>query len=273
MSIEGAGLKQFKMLTQQYRNKSSDDVTVTGGPGSPPLQTLLIVDDDPGIRTALLKILRANGYHCLTAADGHAVWEIVERNTVDLILLDVMMPGGINGFDLCRQLRLQDGRQVPIIMISARGEEADLVTGLELGADDYIAKPFSTGELLARIRAVLRRPPLLAEPMPQRSERLRFAGWMLDLRQRQLFAGSGARVELSGAEYDLLVALLEHPQMVIGRDMLLEMSRARLGNASDRTVDVHICRLRRKLGDEAERTLIRTVRGIGYIFTQPVERV
>lgn len=260
------------MLTQHCRNNSLEDAAPVGEARCPPLPTLLIVDDDPGMRTALIKILRANGYHCLTAADGNAMWEVIGRNSFDLILLDVMMPGA-NGFDLCRQLRFQDGNRVPIIIISARGEEADLVTGLELGADDYIAKPFSTRELLARIRAVLRRPPLPIEPAPRRSELLRFAGWTLDLRQRQLFAGSGARVELSGAEYDLLVALLEHPQVVIGRDNLLEMSRARLGNASDRTVDVHICRLRRKLGDEADRTLIRTVRGVGYIFTQPVERV
>lgn len=271
MSIIRAQSQQYKMLPQHCRNislvaaSSPDEVAHANAPN------ILVVDDDPGMRTALLKILRANGFHCLSAFDGNAMWDVIGNNVIDLILLDVMMPGP-NGFDLCRQLRLEHRRQVPIIMISARGEEADLVAGLELGADDYIAKPFSTGELLARIRAVLRRPPLLAEAAVRRPECLFFAGWMLDLKQRLLFAASGARVDLSGAEYDLLVALLEHPQTVIGRDALLEMSRTRLGNASDRTVDVHICRLRRKLGDETDRKLIRTIRGIGYIFTQPVER-
>lgn len=233
---------------------------------------ILVVDDDPGMRTALLKILKENGYHCLSAADGAEMSDVLREHEVDLILLDIMMPG-TNGFDLCRDLRLRKESPVPIIIISARGEEADLVTGLELGADDYIAKPFGKSALLARIRALLRRSRMPGDPVIQRVRHLRFAGWTLDLGQRELFAPSGARVDLSGAEYDLLVTLLEHPQRVIGREALLEMSHSRLGHASDRSIDVHICRLRRKLGDEARRELIRTVRGIGYIFTQPVERL
>lgn len=259
------------MLTQQSGNKSP-------APGALPtltaddLPTILIVDDDPGMRTVLLKILRANGFHCLSAANGAEMFEILRDGEVDLALLDVMMPGP-NGFDLCRDLRLRYDNPIPIIMISARGEEADRVTGLELGADDYIAKPFSESELLARVRAMLRRSRMVRGQAVQRVRRLAFAGWTVDLGQRELLSPSGARVELSGAEYDLLIALLEHPQRVIGREPLLEMSRSRLGNASDRTIDVHICRLRRKLGDEERRVLIRTVRGIGYIFTQPVERL
>ncbi|WP_414903369.1 response regulator transcription factor [Sphingomonas flavalba] len=224
------------------------------------------------MRAALLKVLRANGFHCLAAADGTEMADMLARSPVDLILLDVMLPGA-SGFDICRDLRLRQGNPVPVIMISARGAEADLVSGLELGADDYIAKPFGDSELLARVRAALRRGrmPYAAWTPPVRQ--MRFLGWTVDLLQRQLFSPSGARVELTGAEYDLLIALLENPQRVIGREPLLEMSRSRLGNASDRSIDVHVCRLRRKLGDEEQRALIRTVRGVGYIFTQPVDRM
>lgn len=235
------------------------------------VQSILVVDDDPGMRTALLKTLRANGFHCLSAGGGSAMFDTLRDNQVDLVLLDVMMPGA-NGFDLCRDLRSREQNPVPIIIISARGEEADRVTGLELGADDYIAKPFGKSELLARIRAVLRRGGMRDEMVVTRARYLRFAGWTLDLGQRDLFTPSNVRVDLSGAEYDLLVALLEHPQRVIGRDALLEMSHSRLAHASDRSVDVHICRLRRKLGDDERREIIRTVRGAGYIFTLPVER-
>lgn len=197
--------------------------------------------------------------------------DVLEEHQVNLILLDVMMPGA-SGFDLCRDLRMRDGNTVPIIMISARGDEADLVTGLELGADDYIAKPFRKSELLARIRAALRRGNALQEQAAPRIRNVHFAGWTVDLRLRELLSPSGAKVDLSGAEYDLLLALTENPQRVISRELLLEMSRSRIGNATDRTIDVHICRLRRKLGDEEQRELIRTVRGIGYIFTPAVEQ-
>lgn len=256
------------MLTQQISN-NPDLAAATHGRASPP--TILIVDDDAGMRAVLLKVLRANGFHCLSAADGYAMAEIMAEQPVDLVLLDVMMPG-ISGFDLCRNLRQQEQNPIPVIMISARGDEADKVTGLELGADDYIAKPFGDRELLARVRAMLRRGHMLPAPSAQRIRELRFGEWTVNLPQRQLFTPSGARVELSGAEYDLLVTLLENPQRVIGREPLLEMSRSRLGNASDRTIDVLVCRLRRKLGDEQRRELIRTVRGVGYIFTQDVER-
>lgn len=258
------------MLTQQFRNNSAIPARFSPARNAGP-PTILIVDDDAGMRTALLKILRANGFHCLTADGGDAMLDVLQGHHVDLILLDVMMPGA-SGFDLCRDLRMRDGNTVPIIMISARGDEADLVTGLELGADDYIAKPFRKSELLARIRAALRRGSAVHEPAAPRFRNLHFAGWTVDLRLRELSSPSGAKVDLSGAEYDLLLALMENPQRVIARELLLEMSRSRIGNASDRTIDVHICRLRRKLGDEEQRELIRTVRGIGYIFTPVVEQ-
>jgi len=159
-------------------------------------------------------------------------------------------------------------------MVSARGEEMDRVVGLEVGADDYISKPFSRRELLARVRAALRRGAAL-EPFPGRAARevLRFAGWVLDRRRRRLTDPGGAEVELSGAEHDLLVSFLEHPQRVIGRERLLELSRSRLGSPSDRSVDVLVSRLRRKLGAGGmEGALIRTIRGVGYIFTADVEQ-
>jgi len=258
------------MLAQQSRNISSATGSFSADLSKAGSASILIVDDDAGMRTALLKILRANGLRCFAVADGMAMRDVLDRHPIDLILLDVMMPGA-NGFDLCRDLRMRDGNTVPIIMISARGGEADLVTGLELGADDYIAKPFGRSELLARIRAALRRSGSVAAQPARQAQRLGFSGWWVDLRQRALFSPSGACVDLSGAEYDLLVTLLENAQRVIARETLLEMSRARMGHASDRTVDVHICRLRRKLGDAENRQLIRTVRGMGYIFTQPVE--
>ncbi|MGE4429842.1 MAG: response regulator transcription factor [Sphingobium sp.] len=256
------------MEPQQFRN-DWDTGAQTAPPSDPEAATILIVDDDAGMRRALHRILRANGFHCLLAANGGDMLETLDGAEVDLILLDVMMPGQ-NGFDLCRNLRIRDENPVPVIMISARGEQTDLVTGLELGADDYIAKPFTDSELLARVRAMLRRSRMARTPRA-RNSLLRFDGWTVDRGQRSLFTPTGARVELSGAEFDLLLALVEHPQRIIGRDMLLEMSRARLGSASDRTIDVHVCRLRSKLGDEEKRELIRTVRGFGYIFTRPVE--
>jgi len=256
------------MFTQQISNNSAPAPapSVHNRPA-----TILVVDDDAGMRAALLKVLRANGFHCLSAADGYVMTEVMAEHPVDLILLDVMMPG-ISGFDLCRNLRQHDGNSIPVIMISARGDEADKVTGLELGADDYLAKPFGDRELLARVRAMLRRSHIAPASSAHRLRELRFGDWTVDLPQRQLFAPSGARVELSGAEYDLMIALLENPQRVIGREPLLEMSRSRLGVASDRTIDVLICRLRRKLGDDERREIIRTVRGVGYIFTMDVER-
>jgi two-component system OmpR family response regulator len=234
--------------------------------------TVLVVDDDPGMRTILMKILRSNGFHAIGAADHEEMTRRLTRHSVDLVLLDVMMPGR-NGFDVCRDLRGGADAHLPVIMISARGSEADRVAGLELGADDYIAKPFGKSELLARVRAVLRRGRLTDEAVPlKRPDQLLFDGWTVDLRRRELRASSGAQVDLSGAEYDLLLALLETPQVVISRETLLEMYRARVAGSSDRSIDVLVCRLRQKLGDDEQHRLVRTVRGIGYLFAEQVER-
>jgi two-component system OmpR family response regulator len=199
------------------------------------------------------------------------MWETLANAAVDLILLDVMLPGQ-SGLDLTRALRAKT--QIPIIMVTARGDETDRVLGLELGADDYIPKPFSRPELLARIRAVLRR----AQGSDQRAsglvaDRLLFAGWALDTRRRELMAPDGVAVDLSGGEYDLLLAFCEHPQRILSRDQLLDLARNRVSDALDRTVDVMVSRLRRKMEPTEESpTIIKTIRGAGYMFVPAVAR-
>lgn len=230
---------------------------------------VLVVEDDAGTRTLLTRFLAENGMKATGARNGAEMWDAIERLPVDLVLLDVMLPGA-SGLDLCRAIRRT--RSVPIIMLTARGSETDRVLGLELGADDYVPKPFSRAELLARIRAVLRRGRLLDGEAPvRRGRHLRFAGWSLDLGRRELTAPGGTAVELAGAEYDVLLAFLEHPQRVLTRDRLLELSRNRVGEVLDRSVDVLVSRLRRKLGtQEAASDLIKTVRGAGYMFVADV---
>jgi len=231
---------------------------------------VLAVEDDAGMRRLIARILQESGFRVTGARNGQEMWEVLDRLPIDLVLLDVMLPG-ISGMDLCRALRARSS--IPIIIVTARGAETDRVLGLELGADDYLPKPFSGAELVARIRAVLRRSrTIAAEPaMPRR--RLHFVGWMLDTARRELTAPDGAAVDLSGAEYDTLVAFLEHPQRVLGRDHLLELSRNRLGDVSDRSVDVLVSRLRKKIEpDPAEPPVIRTVRGAGYMFVPDVTR-
>ena len=231
----------------------------------------LVVEDDAGMRTLLLRVLKENGFHAVAVPDGRGMWDALRTVPFDVVLLDVGLPG-LSGLDLCRELRRINS--ISVIMVSARGEEMDRVLGLELGADDYIAKPFSTKELLARVRAVLRRGATTGSTAPaQARDTLRFDGWLLDLRRRELTDPSGTAVDLSGAEHDLLLSFLENTQRVIGRDRLLELSRARLGDVTDRSVDVLVSRLRRKLGSTgAETGLIRTVRGVGYMFAAAVER-
>lgn len=235
------------------------------------MSSILVVDDDPGMRVLLSNLLRRSGFPVTTAADYGEMIEELEAGSICLILLDVMLPG-VGGFDICREIRSGGWGDIPIIMISARDGEADMVAGLELGADDYIAKPFGHSEVLARVRAVLRRPPLADGGRKVKTSIVRFAGWTMDLRRRELCAPSGATVMLSAAEYDLLANLTEHPQRVIARERLLELSRFRLPGSSDRSIDVLVSRLRGKLGDDSDPQMIRTVRGFGYMFAADVER-
>lgn len=220
------------------------------------------------MRTLILRVLKENGYEGTSARDGREMLAVLMARRFDLVLLDVMLPGR-SGLDLCRDIRKTSS--VPIIMVSARGDEIDRVVGLEVGADDYVPKPFGAKELLARIRAVLRRAGNAAADSTAgtaRRDALCFAGWRLDRRRRELTDPAGASVDLSGAEHDLLVTFLENPQRVIGRERLLELSRTRLADSSDRSIDVLVSRLRRKLGQD---DLIRTVRGVGYLFAADVQ--
>ena len=235
--------------------------------GIPPAAHVLVVEDDGGTRVLVARFLTENGMRATGARDGREMWEALGQLAIDLVLLDVMLPGD-SGLDLCRMLRQRS--DVAIIMVTAKGAEADRVLGLELGADDYLPKPFSRPELLARIRAVLRRGRVAGPAAPGRNA-LRFQGWTLDKLRRELTAPQGVAVDLSGAEYDLLLAFLEHPQRVLTRDQLLELSRNRIGEAFDRSVDVLVSRLRRKIDDGNDGAFIKTVRGAGYMFVAEVE--
>ncbi|WP_419953288.1 response regulator transcription factor [Methylobacterium sp.] len=232
---------------------------------------ILLVEDDDGLRMLVTRLLRESGYRVTGCRTGAEFWRLLPAGGVDLVLLDVMLPGA-SGLDLLRALRAKS--TVPVIMVSARNEEADRVLGLELGADDYVAKPFGRPELLARVRAVLRRSAIAPSPLAvPKAECLSFSGWRLDLRSRSLHDPEGAGVDLSGAEYDLLLVFLEHPGRVLGREMILELSRGRLGSATDRSVDTLVSRLRRKLEPpEGHPPVIKTVRGAGYMLASKVER-
>lgn len=230
---------------------------------------ILLVEDDPALRTLTARALQQNGYQARPAASAPEMWVAFDGGPIDLVLLDVMLPG-TNGLDLCRQLRQRS--DVPIIFISAKGNETDRVVGLELGADDYLAKPFSARELIARVRAVLRRGQLDRRHGDGGHGVARFAGWTVNFPRRELLSPSGAVIDLTGAEFDLLSSFLENAQRVIARERLIELSRTRLGDASDRSIDVLVSRLRRKLSHTNSSAPIVTVRGVGYMFSAEVTR-
>lgn len=231
---------------------------------------ILVIDDDAEIRSLLEVYLTRQGYRVSTAADARAARAVLERVAPDLIVLDLMLPGE-DGLSLCRDLHSR--WSVPVIMLTALGEETDRIIGLEMGADDYLPKPFNPRELLARIRSVLRRARSLPGKLQCADARcIRFAGWLLDPAGRELLSPEGVMIALSGAEYRLLCLFLEHPHRVFNRDQLLELARGRENvTPFDRSIDVLISRLRHRLGDDArEAMLIKTVRGEGYVFTAPV---
>ena len=234
---------------------------------------LLVVDDDREIRSLVAQFLTKHGYRVTGVRDGAEMMRTLDGARVALIVVDLMLPGE-DGLSLCRRLRATpQTAQTPVIMLTAMGEETDRIVGLEMGADDYLAKPFSPRELLARIKAVLRRvsaPPVAGAPAAAGTV-LRFEGWSLDLTKRELRSPDGVLVQLSAGEYDLLVAFVEHPQRVLTRDQLLDLARGRSAVPFDRSIDVQVSRLRRKIEpDPAEPTLIKTVRGGGYLFTPTV---
>lgn len=237
-----------------------------------PVDHILIVDDDAGIRELLTEYLRKQGLQATAAADGPQMRAALASHRVDLVVLDLMLPG-VDGIALCRELRAPGMPPLPIIMLTARSDEADRILGLELGADDYVPKSFAARELLARIRSVLRRtrmlPPGLA--VTERSRELRFGDWRLDTTARHLLDQQGAVVSLSGGEYRLLRVLLEHPQRVLTRDQLLNLTQGREADVFDRSIDLLVSRLRQRLGDGVrEPRYIKTVRNEGYVFCAEV---
>jgi two-component system, OmpR family, response regulator len=233
---------------------------------------ILIVDDHPEIRELVGRIFENEGYTVSAAEDGETMWTILDSSEVDVVILDLMLPGK-DGLTLCREIRTSRSN-LPIIMLTAKGEEIDKVVGLELGADDYVVKPFSGRELVARTRALIRRshqPRLqLSSPL---NRTYRFEGWRLITASREVESDDGVVVPLSTSEYDLLLAFLEHPQTVLSRDQLLDITKGREAMPFDRSIDVQVSRLRRKLGDSAsEAAIIKTVWGGGYMFTLGVTK-
>jgi len=230
---------------------------------------ILVVDDDREIRTLLAEYLDANGFRTLTATNGADMRKVLDETRVDLIVLDLTLPGE-DGLTLCRNLRAQSN--VPVIMLTARGEPLDRILGLEMGADDYLAKPFEPRELFARIRSVLRRtlalPPSMMRP---EAKTMHFSGWTLDLTARHLLNADGVVVALSGAEFRMLKVFLDHPNRILNRDQLLELTQGREADPFDRSVDIQISRLRQKLGDDARTpTIIKTIRNEGYVLATAV---
>lgn len=233
---------------------------------------IAVVEDDREIRALVVDLLKREGSDavgCTSAADFD---QLNERRRVDLAILDVMLPGE-DGFSLCRRLRASG--DIPVLMVTAKGEDVDRIVGLEIGADDYLPKPFNPRELIARVRAILRRTRghhRVSPPMP--NERYNFGGWTLDVGARALSSPDNGNVELTAGEFDLLYCFLIHPQRVLNRDQLLDWTRGRNAGPFDRAVDVQLGRLRRKLDQiPGGRSIIKTVRGGGYQFTLPVERI
>ena len=232
---------------------------------------LLIVDDDLEVLDLLSKFFVQQGYVVDVATDGVALWAALEQKVPDLIILDLMMPGE-NGLTLCQRLRQQ--HSTPVIMLTSRDGESDIVQALNAGADDYVSKPFDARELLARVRAVLRRVgevrPLTGQvPHPL----IKFCDWQLDLTRRELRSPDQVMIPLSAGEFDLLLVFVEHPQRILTRELLLDLARGRTHEAFDRSIDVQVSRLRRKLEIDSKRPeMIRTVRNGGYLFTPSVTR-
>ena len=233
---------------------------------------LLLVDDDEDILSLLTNFFRKHGHGVYVATDGEGMFASLEKHTIDLIILDVMLQHE-DGFSLCRRLRATSS--LPVIMLTAVADQTDRVVGLELGADDYLTKPFDQRELLARVKAVLRRSAATAAtPKPDEARPLLcFAGWRLDIVRRELRSADDALVLLSGGEFDLLLAFVEHPRRVLTREQLIDLARGSTHVAYDRSIDVQVSRLRYKLEQDPKNpSLIRTIRNAGYMFLPEVTR-
>jgi len=230
---------------------------------------ILIVDDDAEIRSMFSQYLEKNGLRVTAVADGRGMAQALDGGRIDLIVLDLMLPGD-DGLTLCRNLRAKS--DTPVIMLTARGDETDRIVGLEMGADDYLAKPFSARELLARIKAILRRARSLPQNLqPEGARHIRFGDWVLDTSYRQLISAANVVTPLSGAEYRLLRIFLSHPNRVLNRDQLVDLTQGKEADPLDRSIDVQVSRLRNRLGDDPrEPHLIKTVRGEGYVLAVDV---
>ncbi|AXE92784.1 response regulator [Paraburkholderia terricola] len=233
---------------------------------------VLVVDDEEDIRSLLTGFLRKHGHEVSIATDGHSLFAALDVQHVDIVILDVMLPGE-DGFSLCRRIRATS--KVPVIMLTAVADHVDRVVGLEMGADDYLVKPFDARELLARVKAVLRRTTQTGAAVVGTHTRpvLSFGGWRLDIARRELRSADNTLIILSSSEFDLLLVFAEHAQRVLTRDQLLDLTRGSSHEVYDRSIDVQVGRLRRKLDADAETpSVIRTVRGGGYMFTPAVRR-
>lgn len=232
---------------------------------------IMLVEDDREIRVLFSRFLRSNDMRVSTTADGREMDRMLRDNRIDLIVLDIMLPGE-DGLSICRRLRASS--RVPMIMLTAKGEDIDRIVGLEIGADDYVTKPFNPRELLARIRAVLRRGAIDTVEGARTGSVLTFDGWRLDPNVRQLHDPEGTRVALTGAEFDLLLVFCERPRRVLSRDQLIDLTQGRTAAPLERSVDVLVSRLRQKMEKEPkEPTLIQTIRSGGYMFSPAVEAV
>ncbi|MFB9952363.1 response regulator [Rhizobium puerariae] len=232
---------------------------------------ILIVDDDPRIRQMLTRYFEGEGYSVSTAADGAEMKSQLRQKAIDIILLDLSLPGGQDGLDLAREIRSQS--DVPIMMLTGRDDVVDRIIGIEIGADDYIAKPFHLREVHARLKSILRRRQPSAPKAEVNEDRvIRFEGWTLNLSRRQLLASDGNDIELTTGEFDMLTAFLQNAGRVLTRDFLMDSTRGRQLEAFDRTIDAQIVRLRRKIEADARNPqLIKAVRGVGYIFTGKID--
>jgi two-component system OmpR family response regulator len=229
---------------------------------------ILIVEDDREIRTMVSRFLQKHGFRVSAAGDARGMDKILEAARIDLMVLDLMLPGE-DGLSICRRMRAKS--KMPVIMLTASGEPVARVVGLEMGADDYIAKPFDPHELLARIKAVLRRASALPAATDIAPSVMCFAGWRLDAVARELRNPEGSRITLTSAEFDLLVAFCRHARRTLTRDQLLDLSQGRAGAALDRSIDILVSRIRRKIErDPRDPEFIKTVRSGGYVFTAEV---
>ena len=238
-----------------------------------PKDHILIVDDDRELRELLVRYLEKNEFSVTAVKDGREMRQALAAKPIDLIVLDLMLPQE-DGLKLCRDLRAQGSASPPILMLTARGDEADRILGLEMGADDYLSKPFASRELLARIKAILRRARALPANLvvSETACALAFGDWTLDTTQRHLVDAAGTMVALSGAEYRLLRVFLDYPRRVLIRDQLLSLTQGRDTEPFDRSIDLLVSRLRQRLKDDArEPRYIKTVRSEGYVFASPIE--